>query len=172
VPSGECAGGEHGKFDARGHCRIELIQGELESGLEKGPDDEAQEAHGRADHCDPEGTRGWREDSRSVPQARDQLRCALPTASLRGPPPPPPNRASPTTRLQSSLDKNWGQRHRKAWRNSSPAQGIRILKAIRIFSGAAGGATAAHQYRQRRWSRRNATLPGRPEKLSNYNARK
>jgi len=72
----------------------------------------------------------------------------------------------------SSLDKNWGQRHRKAWRNSSPAQGIRILKAIRIFSGAAGGATAAHQYRQRRWSRRNATLPGRPEKLSNYNARK
>jgi hypothetical protein len=28
--------------------------------------------HGRADHCDPEGTRGWREDGRSVPQARDQ----------------------------------------------------------------------------------------------------
>jgi hypothetical protein len=34
-----------------------LIQGELESGLEKGPGDEAQEAHGRADHCDLEGTR-------------------------------------------------------------------------------------------------------------------
>src|SRR4030081_924497 len=48
------------------------MQGELVSGLEKGPDNEAQEAHGRADHCDPEGTRGWREDSRSVPQARDQ----------------------------------------------------------------------------------------------------
>jgi Transposase len=30
-----------------------LIQDEQESGLEKGPDDEAQEAHGRADHCDP-----------------------------------------------------------------------------------------------------------------------
>ena len=45
-----------------------MIQDEQEFGLEKGPDDEAQEAHGRADHCDPEGTRGWREDSRSVPQ--------------------------------------------------------------------------------------------------------
>ena len=32
-----------------------MIQDELESGLEKGPDYEAQEAYGRADHCDPEG---------------------------------------------------------------------------------------------------------------------
>src|SRR5437762_11744140 len=38
----------------------------------KGPDDEAQEAHGRTDHCDPEGARGGDEDGRSVPQTRDQ----------------------------------------------------------------------------------------------------
>ena|SRR5215204_3449176 len=44
----------------------------MESGLERGPDDETQEAHGRADHCDPEGARGRGEDGRSVPQARDQ----------------------------------------------------------------------------------------------------
>jgi hypothetical protein len=51
---------------------LELIQGELESGPEKGPDDEAQEAYGRADHCHPERARGRDEDSRPVPQARDQ----------------------------------------------------------------------------------------------------
>jgi putative transposase len=30
--------------------------------LKKGPDDEAQEAHRGADHCDPEGARGRDED--------------------------------------------------------------------------------------------------------------
>ena len=38
----------------------------------KGPDDEAKEAYGRADHCDPEGVRGRDEDGRFVPQIRDQ----------------------------------------------------------------------------------------------------
>jgi hypothetical protein len=41
-----------------------LIQGELEAGLEKGPDDEAQAAHRRADYCHPEGARGRHEDGR------------------------------------------------------------------------------------------------------------
>lgn len=49
-----------------------MIRGELESGLGKGPGDEAQEAYGRADHSAPEGARGRREDGRPVPQARDQ----------------------------------------------------------------------------------------------------
>ena len=46
---------------------------------------------------------------------RTAIRCAAlhKTAPLRGSPPPPPNRALPTTRLQSPLDKNWGQRQRR-----------------------------------------------------------
>jgi putative transposase len=44
--------------------------------------------------------------------ARRSAACAPTTAPLRGPPPSPPNRASPTVRLQSLLDKSWGQRHR------------------------------------------------------------
>jgi hypothetical protein len=55
---------------------LELIQGELESGLEEGPDDEAQEAYGRANHCHPERAQGRYEDRRPVSQARDQ-RCEL-----------------------------------------------------------------------------------------------
>ena len=35
----------------------------------KGPDDEAQQAYGRADHCDFEGARGWGEDGRRVSEA-------------------------------------------------------------------------------------------------------
>ena len=40
-----------------------MIQGELESGPGKGPDDAAEAAYGRAGHCDPEGARGRDEDS-------------------------------------------------------------------------------------------------------------
>ena len=43
------------------------------------------------------------------------LRCAPPTAPLRGPPPSPPNRASPSVRLQLSLDKSWGQRQARSY---------------------------------------------------------
>src|SRR6266545_4628791 len=38
----------------------------------EGPDDEAQEAYRRTDHCHPEGARSRDENGRSVPQARDQ----------------------------------------------------------------------------------------------------
>ena len=47
-----------------------------------------------------------------TPQLGGPLRSAPLTAPLRRPPPSPPRRASPTARLQSPLDKSWGQRHR------------------------------------------------------------
>ena len=47
----------------------------------------------------------------ATPQHGGPLRCAPPTAPLRGPPPSPPSRASSTVRLQQWLDKSWGQRH-------------------------------------------------------------
>jgi putative transposase len=37
--------------------------------------------------------------------------CRTAGERLGGPPPPPPNRASPTARLESALDKSSGQRH-------------------------------------------------------------
>jgi putative transposase len=48
----------------------------------------------------------------ATPQHGGPLRSAPLTAPLRGPSPSPPKRASPTARLQSLLDKSWGQRHR------------------------------------------------------------
>jgi hypothetical protein len=44
----------------------------LESGLKEGPDDEAIEVHGRADHCGSAGAGGRTFDRRGLPQARDQ----------------------------------------------------------------------------------------------------
>jgi len=44
----------------------------LESGLKEGPDDEAIEVHGRADHCGAARAGGRAFDRRGVPQARDQ----------------------------------------------------------------------------------------------------
>ena len=44
----------------------------------------------------------------ATPQLGGPLRCAPPTAPLRGPPPSPPSRASSTVRLQQWLDKSWG----------------------------------------------------------------
>ena len=66
----------------------------------------------RADYNNelPHSRLGWM-SSATTPQHGGPPRCAPPTASLRGPPPQPPNRASPMTKLQSSLDKSWGQRH-------------------------------------------------------------
>jgi hypothetical protein len=46
----------------------------------------------------------------ATPQHGGPLRSAPLTAPLRGPSPSPPKRASPTARLQSLLDKSWGQR--------------------------------------------------------------
>src|SRR6516164_11499647 len=63
----------------------------------------------RADynHERPHSRLDWMSPA-STPQHGSPLRCARPTAPLRGPPPSPPNRASPTVRLQSPLDKSWG----------------------------------------------------------------
>ena len=40
----------------------------LESGPGEGPDNEEIEVHGRADHCDPAGAGGGREDRRGLSQ--------------------------------------------------------------------------------------------------------
>src|SRR6185437_9112416 len=49
-----------------------FLQMKLESGLKEGPDDEAIEVHGRADHCGAARAGGRAFDRRGVPQARDQ----------------------------------------------------------------------------------------------------
>jgi len=49
-----------------------FLQGKLESGLKEGPDDEAIEVHGRADHCGATRAGGRGFDRGGVPQARDQ----------------------------------------------------------------------------------------------------
>ena len=59
----------------------------------------------------PHSRLGWLSPP-STPRNGGPLRCAPPTAPLRGPPPPPPMRAKPAARLQSPLDKKRGQRHR------------------------------------------------------------
>jgi Transposase len=44
----------------------------LESGPKEGPDDEAIEVYGRADHCGATGAGGGAFDRRGLPQARDR----------------------------------------------------------------------------------------------------
>jgi hypothetical protein len=65
----------------------------------------------RADynHSRPHSRLGWMSPP-PTPRNGAPLRCAPPTAPLRGPPLSPPDRALPTVRLQSPLDKIWGQR--------------------------------------------------------------
>jgi hypothetical protein len=49
-----------------------FLQVKLESGPKEGPDDEAIEVYGRADHCVAARAGGRAFDRRGVPQARDQ----------------------------------------------------------------------------------------------------
>ena len=65
----------------------------------------------RADynHDRPHSRLGWL--SPAIYAAQRRSAALPPKAPLRGPPPHPPMRVKPTVKLQSLLDKNWGQRH-------------------------------------------------------------
>jgi putative transposase len=57
----------------------------------------------------PHSRLGWMSPA-TYAAARRSAALRSPTAPLRGPAPPPPNRAQPTARLQSVLDKSSGRR--------------------------------------------------------------
>jgi putative transposase len=69
----------------------------------------------RADYNDtrPHSQLGWRTppSSRSPAIRAGIWRCAMPKAPRQLPSRPPPNRANPTARANSGLDKTWGQGH-------------------------------------------------------------
>ena len=86
---------------------------------------------------------GKRRPSSPSPAVRAGIwRCAMPRAPRQLPSPPPPNRANPTARANSGLDKTWGQSHRAL----GPALFV-LPTSIYLFKTCSSLSLAQHQLR-------------------------